>query len=223
VPYKTCATQRIDHPPVCHIVQSGNTLQQHWQEQDKDDRPSQPLRFQGQYFDEETGLHYNRFRYYDPDCGRFISQDPIGLYGGNNLYQYAPNPVDWIDPEGLAKKKRYSVQMNNTAGGDTLSKGVHVNVFGPELPKKGGHMEIAPIDGTKLVPKPADAVTRKISENNLANLCACVIDFAEQNLEKIAKQAQSGIDKYPGSARAISLEEVKSIVTKAIQEGVSPF
>ena len=64
----------------------------------------QPLRFQGQYHDAETGLHYNRFRYYDPDIGRFISQDPIGLLGGNNLYQYAPNPVGWIDPLGLAHK-----------------------------------------------------------------------------------------------------------------------
>lgn len=62
----------------------------------------QALRFQGQYFDSETGLHYNRFRYYDPDIGRFISQDPIGLRGGNNLYQYAANPVGWVDPLGLA-------------------------------------------------------------------------------------------------------------------------
>jgi RHS repeat-associated protein len=61
----------------------------------------QPLRFQGQYYDVETGLHYNRFRYYDPDVGRFISQDPIGLMGGTNLYQYAPNPTGWIDPLGL--------------------------------------------------------------------------------------------------------------------------
>jgi RHS repeat-associated protein len=62
----------------------------------------QALRFQGQYFDVETGLHYNRFRYYDPDIGRFVSQDPIGLTGGNNLYQYAPNPSGWVDPFGLA-------------------------------------------------------------------------------------------------------------------------
>ncbi|MDU3818835.1 MAG: RHS repeat-associated core domain-containing protein, partial [Pantoea sp.] len=61
------------------------------------------LRFQGQYYDAETGLHYNRFRYYDPDAGRFISQDPIGLAGGLNLYQYAPNPLTWIDPWGLSK------------------------------------------------------------------------------------------------------------------------
>ncbi|WP_338846789.1 DUF6861 domain-containing protein [Massilia sp. W12] len=62
----------------------------------------QPLRFQGQYYDAETGLHYNRFRYYDPDIGRFISQDPIGLAGGNNIYQYAANPISWIDPLGLS-------------------------------------------------------------------------------------------------------------------------
>ena len=61
----------------------------------------QNLRFQGQYFDQETGLHYNRFRYYDPDIGRFISQDPIGLLGGHNSYVYAPNPVGWVDPSGL--------------------------------------------------------------------------------------------------------------------------
>ncbi|RML30627.1 Rhs protein [Pseudomonas savastanoi pv. glycinea] len=60
----------------------------------------QNLRFQGQYFDVETGLHYNTFRYYDPEIGRFITQDPIGLSGGDNLYQYAPNPNGWVDPLG---------------------------------------------------------------------------------------------------------------------------
>ncbi|ECO6368944.1 RHS repeat protein [Salmonella enterica subsp. enterica] len=62
----------------------------------------QPLRLPGQYFDDETGLHYNLFRYYAPECGRFVSQDPIGLNGGINLYQYAPNPLSWIDPLGLS-------------------------------------------------------------------------------------------------------------------------
>ena len=63
----------------------------------------QPLRYAGQYADGETGLHYNLFRYYDPQVGRFIVQDPIGLNGGNlNLYNYAPNPLLWIDPMGLA-------------------------------------------------------------------------------------------------------------------------
>jgi RHS repeat-associated protein len=62
----------------------------------------QNLRFQGQYLDRETGLHYNTFRFYDPDVGRFTTPDPIGLAGGLNLYAYAPNPVGWIDPLGLA-------------------------------------------------------------------------------------------------------------------------
>ena len=61
------------------------------------------IRFQGQQHDEETGLHYNRYRYYDPGVGRFISKDPIGLAGGINFYQYAPNPVEFIDPLGLRK------------------------------------------------------------------------------------------------------------------------
>lgn len=63
----------------------------------------QPLRYAGQYADSETGLHYNMFRYYDPQVGRFTVQDPIGLQGGWNLYQYAPNPLGWIDPLGLYK------------------------------------------------------------------------------------------------------------------------
>ncbi|BBF86241.1 Rhs family protein [Aquitalea magnusonii] len=62
-----------------------------------------PLRFQGQYHDDESGLHYNRYRYYDPEIGRFISRDPIGLLGDINIHSYAPNPVGWIDPLGLAR------------------------------------------------------------------------------------------------------------------------
>ncbi|QHI80644.1 Rhs family protein [Serratia sp. NGAS9] len=62
----------------------------------------QPLRYAGQYQDDESGLHYNLFRYYEPEVGRFTTQDPIGLRGGLNLYQYAPNPLMWVDPLGLS-------------------------------------------------------------------------------------------------------------------------
>ncbi|MCV9215697.1 RHS domain-containing protein, partial [Escherichia coli] len=61
----------------------------------------QNLRYQGQYLDRETGLHYNLHRYYDPDVGRFMVTDPAGLAGGINLYAYGPNPLSWIDPLGL--------------------------------------------------------------------------------------------------------------------------
>jgi RHS repeat-associated protein len=60
------------------------------------------LRFPGQYWDEESGLHYNYFRYYDPEVGRFLSPDPLGLDGGPNPHAYVPNPCAWIDPFGLA-------------------------------------------------------------------------------------------------------------------------
>ena len=60
----------------------------------------QPFRLQNQYCDEETGLHYNFFRYYEPDAGRFVNQDPIRLMGGENLYRFAPNTGSWIDPSG---------------------------------------------------------------------------------------------------------------------------
>ncbi|QXI09004.1 RHS repeat-associated core domain-containing protein [Pseudomonas tensinigenes] len=62
-----------------------------------------PIRFQGQYHDHETGLHYNRYKYYDPGVGRFVSKDPILLAGGINFFAYAPNPVEWIDPLGFTK------------------------------------------------------------------------------------------------------------------------
>ncbi|KPQ23336.1 RHS repeat-associated core domain-containing protein [Halomonas sp. HL-93] len=57
---------------------------------------------QGQWQDEESGLYYNRHRYYDPQQGRYISQDPIGLNGGTNLYSYVTNPTGMVDPLGLS-------------------------------------------------------------------------------------------------------------------------
>ena len=73
----------------------------------------QPFRLQNQYFDEETGLHYNLMRYYEPEAGRFVNQDPIGLLGGEHLYQFADNALVWFDPLGL--KKTYAQRLG-TAG-----------------------------------------------------------------------------------------------------------
>jgi RHS repeat-associated protein len=64
------------------------------------------FRFPGQYFDKETGLHYNYYRYYHSDIGRYLRTDPIGFGGGDvNLYAYvANNPVNFVDPMGLQKE-----------------------------------------------------------------------------------------------------------------------
>jgi len=59
------------------------------------------IRFQGQYYDEETELHYNRYRYYEPYSARYISKDPIGLDGGLNNSTYVSDPMQWVDPLGL--------------------------------------------------------------------------------------------------------------------------
>ena len=84
------------------IVWSGNYFAWGCLKEEKDDQQIDcPLRFQGQWYDPESGLHYNRFRYYNPEIGRFISQDPLGLVGSKHLYTYAPNPIEWSDPLGL--------------------------------------------------------------------------------------------------------------------------
>ncbi|MGP3949596.1 DUF6531 domain-containing protein [Streptomyces sp. 7N604] len=61
-----------------------------------------PLRFPGQYHDPETGLHYNYFRYYDPEFARYVTPDPLGLEPAPNHYGYVNNPSTWADPGGLA-------------------------------------------------------------------------------------------------------------------------
>lgn len=63
------------------------------------------LRFQGQYYDNETGLHYNRYRYYEPYSARYMSKDPIGLEGGINTSAYVSDPTQWVDPMGLSSQK----------------------------------------------------------------------------------------------------------------------
>ncbi len=72
-----------------------------------------PFRYQGQYEDEETGLYYNRFRYYSSDIGTFISSDPISIVGGLNTYAYVKNTNTWIDILGLSGEIVYQLIKDN--------------------------------------------------------------------------------------------------------------
>jgi RHS repeat-associated protein len=79
-----------------------------------------PFRYQGQYEDSETGLYYNRFRYYDPNIGSYISQDPIGLAGNNpTLYGYVKDPNTWTDVLGL-----YTYYQLKDASGNVVYHGI---------------------------------------------------------------------------------------------------
>ncbi|THJ30473.1 RHS repeat-associated core domain-containing protein [Lampropedia aestuarii] len=110
----------------------GATVAEEWQVKtlanqepiEQGDKPEgeQNLRFQGQYLDRSTGLHYNTFRYYDADMGRFICPDPIGLQGGINLATYAPNPLSWIDPWGWSCGKTKPIKFKRWKRGDAIDK-----------------------------------------------------------------------------------------------------
>ncbi|WP_255309182.1 RHS repeat domain-containing protein [Leminorella grimontii] len=90
----------------CQFDAYGNLVEEetstYWQTGERLISFCNPLRFQGQYEDEESGLFYNLNRYYQPELGRYITPDPIGLMGGYNPYAYVHNPNNWIDPLGLA-------------------------------------------------------------------------------------------------------------------------
>ncbi|MEW6665618.1 MAG: RHS repeat-associated core domain-containing protein [Thermodesulfobacteriota bacterium] len=81
------------------------------------------FRFPGQYYDPETGLHYNYFRYYDPSTGRYLTPDPLGLIGGVNLYRYAlSNPAIWVDSSGLSSGRVHGVISADVLSGYTTNQ-----------------------------------------------------------------------------------------------------
>ncbi|EGK9461975.1 RHS repeat protein [Escherichia coli] len=102
----------------------GETSAQHLQ---------QSLRLPGQQYDEESGLYYNRHRYYDPLQGRYITQDPIGLAGGWNLYKYPLNPVQRIDPMGLDEMDEGDIFSEyDNPGADSLAFYMDAHGASPE-------------------------------------------------------------------------------------------
>ncbi|EAM3331545.1 hypothetical protein E2V02_22450 [Salmonella enterica] len=105
----------------------GNVLRE-----DNQHNLQQLIRLPGQQWDKESGLYYNRHRYYDPAQGRYITQDPIGLDGGLNSYSYVKNnPVNWIDPLGLAhtsgKWKDCGKGCRIRIDGDAVGDGRHLH------------------------------------------------------------------------------------------------
>jgi RHS repeat-associated protein len=107
------------------------------------------IRFPGQYEDTETGLYYNYYRYYDPDSGRYITQDPIGLWGGLNHYRYTNNPLTSIDPLGLVPSSDpggfyvYALRLPPYPG-ETEGDVYYVGQTGHEATRQRGHQTTQP-------------------------------------------------------------------------------
>lgn len=84
-----------------------------WNAANDESGPGCPWRFAGQWEDEESGLYYNRFRYYDSEAVQYLTPDPIGLRGGLNPYGYVGNPLKYIDPLGLCKADIQQLDPND--------------------------------------------------------------------------------------------------------------
>jgi RHS repeat-associated protein len=133
-------------------------------------KTSTPFRLEGQYGDVETGLSYNRYRYYDPEIGRFLSQDPLAFAAAPNFYAFGPNPIGWTDPLGLDWNYRLrdssgKVYYHGRASDKTSPEQVmyrHANNKGTDA-KGNKHTRLGPTDtleriNTKVTPDQAKGI-----------------------------------------------------------------
>jgi RHS repeat-associated protein len=140
------------------------------------------VRFPGQYFDQEIGLHYNQFRYYDPATGRYLTADPIGQLSGPNLYTYVGNnPLLWVDPLGLAPSWVSPASAVIGATGGTLvaigysTGNVYAGIAGLTLVAVAGGLQIwdtltTPIEQINRIMESEDMGTIKDNMEQLQDL-----------------------------------------------------
>lgn len=161
-----------------------------------DAAPDCPIRFQGQFQDPESGLHYNRFRYYDPDATQYLSPDPIGLEGGLRPQGYVADPNGWVDPLGLAGCGNTYIPPSQRPAGGTGSKYDPVN-------GQGLYVLRDPAQGNRVVyVGRGDAPARGYAHENSADKGHLVQEIIHNNnLTKAEAKflEQSLMDTYGGA------------------------
>ena len=164
----------------------------------------QNLRFQGQYLDRETGLHYNTFRYYDPAGGCYTQMDPIGLLGGLNTYTYVVDPLGWVDPLGLLPVSPKTVLYSQDDINPIFDDGRNVNVLKHRLINDPSYaMQIEPIRKVKMKDLPEEVQERLISQGAHKDSV-----FSLDNRRLYAAK-EAGISKIP--SRWATTEELAEI------------
>ncbi|MFL0093943.1 RHS repeat-associated core domain-containing protein [Tenacibaculum maritimum] len=167
-----------------------------------------PFRYQGQYEDVETGLYYNRFRYYSSDTGTYISQDPIGLLGNNpNFYAYVKDSNSWVDPFGLM------------AWGPLNWKGMGHHLLPRQVASSLKIPELATKDAFAWYPnKPADfpdihiEMHRSLKENGIpwhgSKYTGDLNDFMSKAKEAYKNYDTKGVLKFRGKKGKIIMRNV---------------
>ncbi len=185
-------------------------------------RIDQPIRLPGQHHDRETGLYYNRHRYYDPTLGSYINQDPIGGLGGENGYRYPGNPQKSIDPLGL-----FEVCASNVMSGDG-PKTVYTFSVMPSL-VNNLRQKVEKIEdlSSGLLPKSLRRVNKaqQIQDKYDALTCSGGVD-SEKRLQAAACDAivddvlkQNGIDSgIRASATQLSVDRANEMLVKIRSE-----
>lgn len=142
--------------------------------------------------DQETGLHYNRYRYYSPYVGRFVSKDPIGLTGGNNLYQYAPSSTSWIDPLGLERiKSTKTIRYSQNGYSPCFGNGGNVNGLAHRLQADPSYAaKVEPIRLVRFKDLPQNVQAKLLEQGAKSNM---VYSLDNRRLAA-AKQAKVGVN-----------------------------
>ncbi|MEV0639675.1 RHS repeat-associated core domain-containing protein [Streptomyces sp. NPDC050619] len=166
-----------------------------------------PLRFPGQYFDDETGLHYNVHRYYEPGTARYLSPDPLGRTPGPNHYAYVKNPLQWKDPLGLKAPCMVDLFHGTTGAGadNILARGIDPQFKPREMDfgAYGFYVTNSPqqaIDWAKRLGKRYDDVPAvlhfRVPKSELDKLNSKIFDGPSDELADFIRHHRSGGDMH---------------------------